>query len=197
MSFNLNNWLGRWPKPSAVIVEREGQEKARVEVAKGGRWKKALALTLEGLAPYTRLSLVDGQGSVITAKAFDEDADEPEEKSKAIASDESELVVFARLLTEATKDQPILAHAMTFIAQQAASLAASNTECERLRADNNRLRLQIGQLQLTPTEDGQTDSGVMGVLAQIATGMQAGAAMRPAQGLKRVPTAAPAKVGEK
>ena len=61
------------PQPTCVLVERDGKDQ-KIDVGRDGRNWKNLQQTLEGLKPYTRLQLLNGQGEVIRAKVFRSEA---------------------------------------------------------------------------------------------------------------------------
>lgn len=167
-SSTLNSWLRKVPQPVAVLVEDADGREQRVEVGKGARLWAELTKTIEALQP-SKLSCLDAKGSIIRSINVEVEGDEKDDKKKP----KSELAEFAALIAgaydKATNNvQPLLNNSMEFIDRQAARLARSEAEIERLRAVNNDLVRQVNELTLGPG-GGDGENSVLGLLANAMT----------------------------
>lgn len=170
-SSTLNSWLRKVPQPVAVLVEDADGREQRVEVGKGARLWAELTKTVEALQP-AKLSCLDAKGSIIRSINVEVEGAASEDTKTKI---KSQLGEFAALIAgaydKATANvQPLLNNSMEFIDRQAARLAKSEAEIERLRAVNNELVRQVNELTLGTPEG--SENSVLGLLANALNAAQ-------------------------
>jgi hypothetical protein len=164
---NLTYWLRKTPQPVAVLADDK-----RIDVPKNGRAWRDLTASIQAMEP-SKLTCLDAQGNVIRAVVLEEEASEA---TASATQDQSDLQLFAKLLSEAydkasSKMQPIVDSAMAFVERGGTRLAKAEAENDRLRAHIHKLNLQISELSNMPAPE--SEDSIMTTL--MASAIQAGA----------------------
>lgn len=170
MAINVYYWLRKMPQPSAVLADDK-----RVEVGKNGRAWRDLAATIKSLEP-SKLTALDGQGNILRVVVLEE-SDAGDDKPQP-SPEMTDVQLFAKLLAEAydrgaSKMQPIVDSAMSFVERGGQRLAKAESDNERLRAHIHKLNMQIAELTGASAAAGDGDDSVIGAL--VAGAMQAAA----------------------
>jgi len=162
----LRKWLNHSPRPAVIVCDEQ-----RINAPRTTQGWAEVAETIEQLAP-SRIVCMDLDGKVMRAKDFAfffPEAAEEEEREPAAAADSSELVVFAKLISEAYANgskgtQPLLDNAMSFIQQLSVRLSKSEEQNDRLRAANAKLAAELALERAQP--EAPEGDGVVGSLMQ-------------------------------
>lgn len=142
-TIDLNVWLRKHPQPVAVMLDGS----RRIALNGGGRQWRDMVATLNGLTPTpSKLEALDAKGEVLRAIDLGGKVVKDEDEDEETAGGKSDLQVFANLLADATKDQPIMKHMMEFIDRQSQRLAQADREVDKLREDNAKLRAHVLEL---------------------------------------------------